>query len=124
MNKFLIIDDEESFLELLVEAVEDEFECEISKTTSPVEGLEIAQDQKYDIILVDFVMPAMSGKSFVKSLRGKTGPNQTTPIIILSAYLENVQEEVKNIKNVSFFDKMYYLTNLTPYIKMILTEDT
>ena len=109
-------------MDLLSEAITDEYDCELEAISNPVEGLEIAQEQKYDLILVDYVMPQMSGKKFVESLRANPGINQKTPIVILSAYLENVEKEVKNIKDVSFFDKMYYLTNLIPYLNMILAN--
>lgn len=120
MKRFLLVDDEENFLELLAEAINDEFECTIDSSSRPIEALELLQEQKYDLILVDFMMPKMNGGDLVKAVRSKAGQNQTTPIIILTANIDAVPADVKGQKDVGFFDKLYYLTNLAPYIKMTL----
>lgn len=122
MKRFLIVDDNEDFLELLEELLSDEFDANVSVSSNSIEALELVQEEKYDLIMSDFMMPKLNGGELAKATRLKVGPNQGTPIILLTANVDAVPVDVRGLKAVSFFDKTYYLTNLTPYIKMTLSN--
>lgn len=121
MKKFLLIDDESDFLELLSEALVDEFDTNIQVSTNPVEALELLQSEKFDLVLSDYMMPKINGGDLVKSIRAKDGPNKDTPIIILTGNVEAIPQDVKGLKSISFLNKLYYLTHLTSYVKKALS---
>lgn len=47
----------------------------------------LSQKNQYSLILMDCQMPVMDGFTATKAIRSKPGPNQTTPIIALTANL-------------------------------------
>ena len=48
-------------------------------------GLEMARAQAFDLILMDVNMPVMDGLTATQKLREEDGPNQNTPVVVLSA---------------------------------------
>ncbi len=57
-------------------------------------AVELAMEQKYSLILMDCQMPRMDGYDASIAIRKNPGPNQTTPIIALTANLmEGIDSE-------------------------------
>lgn len=50
-------------------------------------AVSLSEKNRYSLILMDCQMPIMDGFSATKSIRSIQGPNQTTPIIALTANL-------------------------------------
>ncbi|MCX8506308.1 MAG: response regulator transcription factor [Alphaproteobacteria bacterium] len=67
---------------------------QIDHVATGKEGLALALDGHYDIILLDRLLPDLDGIAIVQSLRAK---NMTVPVMILSM-LVSVEERVKGIK--------------------------
>jgi CheY-like chemotaxis protein len=57
----------------------------VIKAASGAEGLRIASDQIFDLVLMDIHMPDMDGIEVLKALRAHPGLNQTTPVVALTA---------------------------------------
>lgn len=53
--------------------------------TDGVEGVAMARQQPYDLILMDIQMPVMNGYEATIAIRNTPGPNQFTPIVALTA---------------------------------------
>tara|TARA_B100000029_G_C17500679_1_gene932535 strand:- start:55 stop:729 length:675 start_codon:yes stop_codon:yes gene_type:complete len=66
----------------------------LDKSTSGKQGLFLATTEKYDILVVDRMLPELDGITIIKTIRG-AGNN--TPIIILSALAE-VDDKVKGLR--------------------------
>ena len=64
LYKILIVDDEEDNLALLYRTLRGKYE--ITKTTSPLQALEILKEKHIDLILSDHKMPEMDGVEFLK----------------------------------------------------------
>ena len=45
----------------------------------------LASRKRYDLILMDWMMPQVNGLDATKSIRANNGPNKSTPIIALTA---------------------------------------
>jgi PAS domain S-box-containing protein len=78
----LIVDDEKSICELLTEVLSD-MGFNITTTCSPVEALEMATRQSYDLALLDIKMPQMDGISLSRKLRAIT---PSMGIILITGY--------------------------------------
>ena len=56
-------------------------------------ALEAAAQETFDLILMDVNMPVMDGLTATRALRATAGPNQETPIVVLSASARNEDHE-------------------------------
>jgi len=79
-NKILVVDDEELVRDAL-EMVLLRSGFEVKSAYSAIKGLEICQENQFDVILTDIVMPEMDGVAFIKELRNR---NIKTPIITIT----------------------------------------
>jgi PAS domain S-box-containing protein len=59
--------------------------CRVDAAEDGLAAIELADRQPYDIIFMDLAMPRMDGLEATRSIREQQGPNQTTPIIALTA---------------------------------------
>ena len=48
-------------------------------------AIEAADEQRFDLIIMDVNMPVMDGLTATRAIRAGEGPNQDTPIVVLSA---------------------------------------
>jgi PAS domain S-box-containing protein len=53
--------------------------------TNGVEVISMARQQPYDLILMDIQMPVIDGYEATEAIRSTPGPNQSTPIVALTA---------------------------------------
>ncbi|MBR5251125.1 MAG: response regulator transcription factor [Clostridia bacterium] len=83
MRKILIVDDEQEIREVLKEYLEynehDGFEAVCA--SDGLEAIKLCENQTFDLIIMDIMMPKMDGMTALKEIR----KNQNTPIIVLSA---------------------------------------
>jgi PAS domain S-box-containing protein len=67
--ELLYVDDEPALLELGKEFLELEPDVNVTTLQSPVDALAMLSDKHFDIIISDYMMPAMNGLEFFKRLR-------------------------------------------------------
>ncbi|MFD1469767.1 response regulator transcription factor [Hymenobacter caeli] len=79
--RILIIEDEPGIARFLKEGLEEEAFAVTVATTGP-EGLALAQAQPFDLLLVDWVLPGLSGLEVCRQLRAGHHP---APLIFLTA---------------------------------------
>ncbi len=79
----LVIDDSEADRDLLVTMLHKGFEerCKVFLATSAAEGYALMKEAHYDCILLDFVMPDMTGLEMLFSLQAQ---KSAVPIVIIS----------------------------------------
>jgi len=84
----LIIEDEKVIIDMYKMRLENEgYEVEVADNGAW--GLKLAKGKKFDIIVMDMVMPAMDGYRMLKEIKNESR-NKKTPIIVLS---NSAQEE-------------------------------
>ncbi len=88
MKKILMIEDDISIVELVEIHLKDIY-CELTKTHVGNEGLLLATKNKYDMIILDVMLPGMDGIEICKRLRAN---KIFTPILMLTARSEEIDK--------------------------------
>lgn len=92
--KILIVEDEKGISDFLKQGLEEE-SYEIIVASDGLSGLDLAITNKPDLILLDWMLPKMSGIEVCKEFR-KT--DSKTPIIFLTAK-DTIQETIEGLKS-------------------------
>ncbi len=103
-SKILILDDLEINIELLKEVLKP-FQIEPVCYTDPSKALNILNMEAFDLILLDIMMPNLTGFEFAEKIK-ESECNQTTPIIFISA-LEGQENKLKsyNLGSYAYIEK-------------------
>lgn len=89
-NRLLIIDDDTRLAEMLAEYLGPEG-LELTAIASGVQGLRSAQRENFDLIILDVMLPGLSGFDVLKQLREG---GSKTPVIMLTARGDDVDRIV------------------------------
>jgi DNA-binding response OmpR family regulator len=89
----LIVEDEKGIVDFLKQGLEEEG-FTISTATNGKDGLEMALSLPIDLVLLDWMMPKMTGIEVCKAIR----EHKNTPIIFLTAK-DTVQETIEGLKS-------------------------
>ena len=92
--RILCIEDDRELLDYLLKALtEDGHVVDVSQNGK--DGLFLATTEKYDVMLIDRMLPEVDGLTITKTLRGA---GNLTPILIFSA-LGEVDDRVKGLRS-------------------------
>lgn len=114
MSKILVIDDERSIRNTLKEILEyEKYEVEVAQTG--MEGLNLLEEQKFDIVLCDIKMPEMDGTEVLDKVMEKW---PEMPVVMISGH-GNIDTAVDAIKKgaYDFIEKPLDLNRLLITIK-------
>lgn len=91
--KILIVEDEKGITDFLKQGLEEEgYTIEVAFNGG--DGLQMALAAKHDLILLDWMLPKMSGLEVCKAIRIE---NKTVPILFLTAK-DTIQETIEGLK--------------------------
>ena len=90
--KILVIEDEQALLEG-IEKILTEENYHVDTAVNGYDGLELAIQNIYDVLLLDIMLPEVDGFAIVKTLREK---GVRTPILLLTAK-DSVEDRVKGL---------------------------
>jgi DNA-binding NtrC family response regulator len=82
-ERILVIDDEPDMLMLMSMIVEENTEWVVETTNNPSEGLKMAMENDYDLVIADLKMPGLDGMEVFEELK-EMKPD--IPVIIITAY--------------------------------------
>jgi DNA-binding NtrC family response regulator len=82
-ERILVIDDEPDMLMLMSMIVEENTEWVVETTNNPSEGLKMAMENDYDLVIADLKMPGLDGMEVFEEL---TEMKPDIPVIIITAY--------------------------------------
>ena len=89
----LIVEDETGTIQFLQQGLEEEGYT-ITTAFDGLKGFELSQKENFDLILLDWMLPKMTGVELCKAIRLK---NSKTPILFLTAK-DTVQETIEGLK--------------------------
>ncbi len=69
--------------------------CEVSTTSDPLQGLELLENEHYDLVLMDMKSPPVEGETYLRSLR-RRDPGAT---VIVLADRPNVDDAIRSMKD-------------------------
>lgn len=119
--RVLVIEDDKSHAEYIVGGLK-EAGHNPDLATNGMDGLHLAMEEKYDIIIADRMLPKLDGLAIIQALRSS---NNKTPIIILSA-MSNVDERIKGLKagGDDYLTKPFSFAELLARIEVLLRRNT
>ncbi|KIA86758.1 response regulator transcription factor [Flavobacterium sp. AED] len=89
----LIVEDEIGIIQFLQQGLEEEG-YRITSALDGLKGFELIQKENFDLILLDWMLPKMTGLELCKAIRLK---NTETPILFLTAK-DTIQETIEGLK--------------------------
>ena len=104
-KRILVIDDEPDMLMLMSMIIEENTEWEVETTNNPSEGLKMALENDYDLVIADLKMPGLDGMEVFEELKEM---KPYIPVIIITAYgsLE-IADEARNKGVADFITKPF-----------------
>jgi two-component system response regulator ArlR len=119
MKHILIVEDEAGIVQFLTQGLEEEG-YQISAANNGKSGLELFQTEKFDLVLLDWMLPKMTGVEVCKAIRGQ---NTKVPIIFLTAK-DTVQDTVEGLKSGAndYIKKPFSFDELVERIKVQLRD--
>ena len=89
----LIVEDEAGIVQFIQQGLEEEG-YKITSASDGLMGFQLTQKENFDLILLDWMLPKMTGLELCKAIRMK---NNSTPIIFLTAK-DTIQETIEGLK--------------------------
>ncbi|KML44520.1 MULTISPECIES: response regulator transcription factor [Bacillaceae] len=94
MKKILIAEDEEILRMLIADTLE-EGDFEVDEAEDGEEALKLLEKKQFDLVILDYMMPGLTGLDVIRKIRGEQALNKEVKILMLSAKSQqNEQEEV------------------------------
>ena len=121
MKKIMIVDDEEDQIFTAKIALEQNEEYEVIGANNGERCFELLQQgQIPDLILLDIMMPKMSGWTVHDRLKKKDSPYNDIPIIFLTGATDADSEEVGGWFGEDYIEKPYDMGDLKKRIDKVL----
>ena len=119
-KRILLIDDEETIQEVVQVGIEIEAGWQVAIASSGSEGINLAQSQQPDAILLDVMMPDMDGISTVSSLKANV-KTRSIPVIFLTAKTQAAEkDQLQSLGVVDVITKPFNSMALASQIAKIL----
>lgn len=109
-KRILFIEDEQVFIDMFGRRLRDEG-YEIVCRQNGEDGLKVANEENFDLIISDVVMPGLFGHEMVEKLR-ESEHGRKIPIFLLSASIE--ENEFKELEEAGIVHKVLTKTQITP----------
>ncbi len=90
MRRVLVVEDNLDIAKLVALHLKD-LDCEVALAADGLRGLDEARARRYDLIILDLMLPGMDGLELCRRLRGET---DYTPILMLTAKTSEVDRVV------------------------------
>ena len=94
----------------------------VTTTTSAIDGLHRMMEEQYDVVLVDHMMPEMSGPELLQEMRAKSERNAQTPVIVFTGNAhEGIDREYTEMGFAGYICKPVMKDALLDILRKVLT---
>lgn len=121
-KKILIVEDEETILELLSVTLSDLRDCCILLAKDGEEGLKTARAANPDIILLDVGLPNVNGLEVCRSLKSDSATSHTK-ILMISGMGENTEQKAREAGADVYVAKPFSLVSLVEKVEELLDSN-
>lgn len=117
MNKIMIVEDDNTINELLADLLSEQYE--VIQAFAGSEALRIIKTEKLDLILLDLMLPGITGEEFISNFREQS----SVPIIVITAKAEmNVLAHVLEIGANDYIAKPFNTVEVLSRVKAQLRD--
>jgi two-component system, NtrC family, response regulator len=116
----LLVDDEEKILKALGRALRDAGHT-VSETTSPRQGQRLLAERTFDVLIVDNMMPELSGLDLIRELVAKVPESERPQILMMTAHatVESAIEAMK-LGALDYLQKPFEIDELLVVVRRAL----
>lgn len=124
-KSILIVDDEEDVRALIQLGLEMQAGWKVLNASCGKEAIQIAASEQPDVILLDWMMPDMDGKTTVQILKSDRKTQQIPVILMTAKGKSSVEESFANLDVAAIFTKPLRPLNLATEISEVIfgTQD-
>lgn len=83
--RVLVVEDEARVAENIAEALRESAGLAVDVARSGRDGIDLGQQANYDLIVLDLMLPGVSGREVLRAIRAR---GQTAPVLVLTAVAE------------------------------------
>lgn len=105
MKKILMIDDERDICLLVKQNLEISGDYKVIVATNGRDGIAAAAREKPDIILLDIIMPGMSGFEVLEKLKTRTDTTSIPVVMLTAVGTEEAKEKAMSLYNEEYLVK-------------------
>ena len=119
--RVLVVEDDETNANYIINGLK-EAGHNPDRAVDGMEGLYMATEQKYDVLVVDRMLPKLDGLTIVQTLRSA---NNKTPVLVLSS-MSKVEERIKGLKagGDDYLTKPFAFSELLARIEALARRNT
>lgn len=118
MKKIAVVDDNDDLLFTIKYGVTNSDKSfDIITFNNPNDFIRESKKTKYDLILLDIMMPQLNGWDTFAEIKDKKNPNSKTPTIFLTAKTDNQSKRLGSIAADDYITKPFEVTELVKQIK-------
>jgi CheY-like chemotaxis protein len=117
MALFLVIDDSQFQRDLIRDVIESDGH-EVLEATNPYQAMQILEERHIDCLMLDLIMPQMSGLEFLQILQEH---HSRIPVIVITADIQkSVHQECYDLGAVAVITKPFKATDLLVVIQQVV----
>jgi two-component system OmpR family response regulator len=118
--RVLVVEDDQKASDYLANALRESGHT-VEQVADGLDGLHLARHERFDILIVDRMLPRLDGLTLIRSLREH---QVTTPVLILSA-LDQVDDRVKGLRagGDDYLTKPYHFVELLARIEALARRE-
>jgi len=103
LGKRVLVIDDASLVRMYYRAALEDAGFEVEEALNGIEALERLLTTPFDLLVVDVNMPLMDGLTFLKSLRDKTPPLSSTPVMVTSTEADPLRVAAARAAGANFY---------------------